>query len=84
MHYSEQDVESLKNIECDPNVNQESLNDEYTKYFIKYLGHKRQTSYNFFVKLSWKIKLLSLSGLTRQSRPPFPHHWIPTFVGMTI
>jgi hypothetical protein len=27
---------------------------------------------------------LQPEGLTRESRPPFPRHWIPAFAGMTI
>ncbi len=41
-----QDAKHLKTIELDDNVSQESLNDEYVKYFIKCLERERQTKYN--------------------------------------
>lgn len=46
IHGNKQDVESLKGIKLDENISQDSLNDQYVKYFIKYLERARQTSYD--------------------------------------
>lgn len=46
MRCNKRDAERLKGIELDTNVSQESLNDEYVKYFIKCLEHERQTGYD--------------------------------------
>lgn len=50
IHFNEQDVKDLKNIELDLNVNQESLNDKYVECFVKCLERNRQTSYDFVSK----------------------------------
>ncbi len=47
MHRDKRDAEHLKEIELSTNVNQELLNGEYVKYFIKCLEHERQTRYDF-------------------------------------
>jgi hypothetical protein len=46
IHCNKHDVENLKIIKLAENVNQDSLNDEYVKYFIKCLEHARQTRYD--------------------------------------
>jgi hypothetical protein len=46
IHCNKQDIESLKRIKLGENVNQDSLNDEYVKYFIKCLERARQTRYD--------------------------------------